>query len=79
MEILQQKRQSRASLNRTITMLADQLGEAQRERDALRDVLSASLDVNHHLQERLDRTQDSLKRLLESVRSASTDERRLAA
>ena len=79
MEILQQKRQSRASLNRTITMLADQLGEAERERDALRDVLSASLDLNHRLQERLDRTQDSLRRLLESVRSAREDEPRLAA
>ena len=71
--------QSRESLNRTITTLADQLHEAQAERDALRDALHASLDANRVLQRRLDRTQDSLKRLLEAGRSAREERRRMAA
>ena len=79
MTILSQKRQTRESLNQTITTLADQLHETQSERDTLREVLSASLDATRCLQQRLDLTQDSRRRLLETIRSARKEQARLAA
>ena len=86
MESLQQKPQSRQSLNRCITVLADEAAqmrrerdEARRERDTFRELLSVSLDATRHLQQRLDRTQDSLRRLLETIRSARDEQARVAA
>ena len=85
MDILS-KPQSRASLNRTITTLADQLhrvtserDEALRERDAVAEVLHAALDVCRSQGQKLERTEASLTRLIEVSRNARTERQKVAA